>query len=222
VAPRRSATSRTAGCSVTFGIPGNAEPSGKKGTSEVLPPRFKLDSTHTWANNPGWFLLDVLSVFDFEEHGDKYDYYGIVLVANSALHATFPEEVLQPSLGDRSPTRLKAHTAAEGDAFVLDLIARQPLNRGDTSKPQSWMLPMPKASMDPRSYWLPYVAFLAVKKGYVPLDHLQLQPSVVAAGKRAREEDAGERVVAPRLDAATAAPPPHPQEDDGDAMEQDG
>ncbi len=32
VAPSRSATARTVGSSATFGMPGNAEPSGKYGT----------------------------------------------------------------------------------------------------------------------------------------------------------------------------------------------
>lgn len=32
VAPSRAATARAAGSSLTFGIPGKAEPSGKKGT----------------------------------------------------------------------------------------------------------------------------------------------------------------------------------------------
>lgn len=114
-----------------FGMP-------KERSGDLLPPKFKPGTTHTWTTNPGWFFLDFLSVMDFDEHGHKYDYYAVPLVAGSGLLDKFPEEKLTPSLGERSATRIREHTTAEGDAFVIDLIARQTPNRADADvRPRS-------------------------------------------------------------------------------------
>jgi hypothetical protein len=87
------------------------------------------------------------------------------------------------------------------------------------------MQPPVKTSSEPRVYWLPYVAFVAVVKGYVPMDHLAAQPS---QKKRAREEDDGEASGAPPAktarssDAHDASPnPAGPASGDGDLMEDD-
>ena len=168
-------------------------------------------------------------VQDFDEKGHQYDYYGVVLVQNSGQLERFPMEPMFPDLGDRSPTRTKEHTTAEGDAFILDLVARQPQNkteaeaiRAGNGKLPSWMQPMVKTQSEPRVYWLPYVAFIAVKKDYVPMDRLAAQPSVARSRKRARPEEKGDvaPVKAARTSDKVKSPERHAQED-GELMEED-
>jgi hypothetical protein len=154
------------------------------------------------------------------------------LIQGSGIHERFPLEDLVPSLKERSPTRIQAHTPTEGDAFIIDLIARQMANRADADgiragtvhKAQHWMQPAVKSTSEPRTYWLPYVAFVAVVKGYVPMDRLAAQPS---QKKRARPIVDGDEGAPPSKAARTgdkADASPHPSaapSGDGDLMEDD-
>lgn len=87
------------------------------------------------------------------------------------------------------------------------------------------MQPAVKSSSEPRTYWLPYVAFVAVVKGYVPMDRLAVQPSQRKRALPQEEEGAAPQPpakVARRGDGSAAASPnpaPASASGDGDLMD---
>ena len=190
-----------------FGIP---QANGGK----TKPPNWKPQTDgFTWARNPGWIPLDVQTVQDFAEHGEEYDYFGMMLTASESLGVAFPEQVLAPDIsGGRSPTRLTPHTPEQGDAFVLDFIAKQnkpdaeAIRAGTCTKLQVWMQATSKSMSEPKAFQLPWISFFAVKKGWAPSDPLSYQPSVIARMAKKRpladgEDRAPEEIKTPKQDA---------------------
>ena len=156
----------------------------------------------TWAENPGWFCLDVQTTFEFEDYATKYDYYALPLVRVEG-EAGFEMEPLAPQIGALSPTQLRRYSPEEADALALKLVARHTTNAQEaaliaagTQPPrlQQWMQQPVPTQYFPSMYRLPIMVFFAVARDYHPYDRLAvLQPSRALDAARASEPGKSKR-----------------------------
>ena len=205
-------------------------PKTERGTDYEQPRGFDRGN-YTWKRNDGWFPLDVLIDQDgMDEHAHKYQFFALPLASTAGVDGFDVEPVPDcPLPVGQAPKRVAPHTPEEGDKKILSLVARQISNRttadairAGTTVPTlaQWMQSESVAVVEPKKYRLPVVAFFAVAKDYVPLNHATeiVQPSRARAkATRTHSADEDEEAEAESKQARSSEDqrsPSHPDDEE--------